>query len=153
MYKALMAGEHRRSIGRQADGSRVGGTPISLTSLHHLLQNPAYIGEVTHRGERFPGLSRADRLQYRQRRETSLPVSPCNEPSCPDEQLTAFMDHVCKAQGLLYRHRDLSVAEPAWSVGKKPLHFSRLIRLNYLAPDIIAAIVDGRRQLDLLARC
>ena len=56
VYKALLAQGHRRKVRRTAAGDKVGGTPISLTSLHHILQNPVYIGEVTYKGERFPGL-------------------------------------------------------------------------------------------------
>lgn len=335
VHKALLAGGHRRKVRRTAAGDKAGGTPISLTSLHHILQNPVYIGEVTYRGERFPGLHEPildrqlwDRAQavlkeretfrprlqehllagllwdaygrrmnarqsrngrgshsyyesassaravrrslkvlrvsasqieslvlhalqallsdpaslrdllltsgrvgseinalsarstaaavrlgglklsrraptykllvsrveigfdrvrmfvrvdaltaflcwdgiglfrmsdlellrakqlhtievpvhlYRQRRETWLPVSPCTEPSRPDEQLTTLLEDAREAQRLLYLHRERSLTELAWSIGKKPMLFSRLVRLNYLAPDIVAAITDGRQ--------
>jgi DNA invertase Pin-like site-specific DNA recombinase len=337
VHKALVNGGHRRKVRRTASGNKVGGTPLSLTSLHHILKNPVYIGEVTYRGERFPGvhdpiierrlwdqaqevlkareqakprisehllagllwdaygrrmnarqsrlgrgshayyesapsawavrrslkvlrikadqiealvlhalqellsgpaalrellltagtmgseidaltahgsaaavmlgnirLSRRastykllvsrvevgfDRLRisvrvdaltaflrwdgvglfqladlallrakqlhtlevpvhlYRLRRETWLPVSPCAEPSRPDQQLTILLEDAREAQRLLYLHRDRSLTEIAWSVGKKPKVFSQLVRLNYLAPDILAAITDGRQPL------
>lgn len=339
VHKALIAGGHRRKFRRTANGDKVGGTPISLTSLHHILQNPVYIGEVTYRTERFAGLhepiierqlwdqaqvvlkerqafrprlqehllagllwdaygrrmnarhscngpgthsyyesapsawavrrslkalrvnagqvealvlhalqellsapaalrdlllstgtvgsevnalaaqgtaaavrlgglklsrraptykllvSRSeigfDRLRillrvdalsaflrwdgigmfrmsdlelvrakqlhmvevpvhlYRQRRETWLPVTPCADAGQPDPQLTGLLDDAREAQRLLYQHRDRSLTELAWSLGKKPVLFSRLVRLNYLAPDIVAAITDGRQPPDL----
>ena len=333
VHKELIARGYRRKVRRTAAGDKVGGNPISLTSLHHILQNPVYIGEVTYRGERFPGLHepiverqlwdqaqavlkerqafrprlqehllagllwdaygrrmnarqspggrgshryyesapsawavrrslkvlrvnasqvealvlhalqglfsapaalrdvllstgtvgsevnalaaqgtaasvrlsdlklsrraltykllvsrleigfdrvrlvvRVDALSaflrwdgvgmfrmsdlelvrakqlhtlevpvhlYRQRRETWLPVTPCAEPGQPETQLTALIDDAREAQRLLYKHRDRSLTELAWSLGKKPVLFSRLVRLNYLAPDIMAAIADG----------
>jgi len=333
VHKALIARGHRRKVWKSVAGERRGGTPISLTSLHHVLQNPVYIGEVTYRGERFPGLhepilepaiwekaqevlaerrlfkprlaehqlagllwdaigrrmnarqsrngvgshryyesapcawaarrelkilrvaagqieglvctaiqqhlvdpaglrrmlldhgvtgrdlnqlceagpATAVRLQalrarqlagvykqliarvevgfdrvhlslrsaslvallrwngvglfrmnnleiafskqvhgieipihlYRQRRENWLPVKPCEVQTKPEPSLLNLLDDAREAQRLLLKQRDHSLSELAWSVGKKPLHFSRLIRLNYLAPDILAAIVDG----------
>jgi DNA invertase Pin-like site-specific DNA recombinase len=333
VHKALLASGHRRKVRRTAAGNKVGGTPISLSSLHHILQNPVYVGEVTYRGERFPALhepiigrrlwdqaqavlkerqafrprlqehllagllwdaygrrmnarqSRSgrgshsyyesapsawavrrslkvlrvsasqvealvlhalqaflgdpaalrdlllssatvgseinalaregtaasvrlgdlklsrrastykllisrlevgfDRIRlvvrvdaliaflrwdgiglfrmsdlelvrakhlhtmqmpvhlYRQRRETWLPIAPCLMPGQPDDQLTALLGDAREAQRLLYQHRDRSLTELAWSLGKKPVLFSRLVRLNYLAPDIVAAITDG----------
>nr|WP_314447378.1 recombinase family protein [uncultured Sphingomonas sp.] len=339
VHNALISGGHRRKIRRTAAGDKVGGNPISLSSLHHILKNPVYIGEVTYRGERFPGLHepiverqlweqaqavlkerqafrprlqehvlagllwdaygrrmnarqsrngrgshsyyesapsawavrrslkvlrvsagqiemlvlnalqgllsdhaalrelllstgvvgseintltaqgsaasvrlgdlklsrraptfkllisrleigfdrvrillrvdaisaflrwdglgmfrmsdleliRAKQLQYlevpvhlyRQRRETWLPVTPCSEPGQPDTQLTDLLDDAREAQRLLYQYRDRSLTELAWSLGKKPVLFSRLVRLNYLAPDILAAIADGKQPADL----
>ena len=339
VHKTLLACGHRRKVWRLADGQKRGGTPISLTSLHHVLQNPVYIGEVTYRGERFPGLhepiikrvlwdqaqavlkerqqfrpqlpehllagllldaygrrmnarqSRSgagshsyyesapsawavrrslkvlrvsatqieqlvlhalqsllgdpgalrqlllssasvgsevnalsaqgtaaaarlsglklsrhgptyklviarveigfDRVRvmvrvaaltaflrwdgiglfrmselelvrakelheivvpvhlYRQRRESWIPVEPCISQGPVDEKLTAVLDDAREAQRLLYKHRDRSLTELAWSLGKKPVLFSRLIRLNYLAPDIVAAITDGRQPVGL----
>lgn len=47
------------------------------------------------------------------------------------------------AQILVDEHRDLSIEELAMKQGCRPTHFARLIRLNYLAPDITTAILDG----------
>ncbi|MBW3169420.1 hypothetical protein [Qipengyuania flava] len=40
-------------------------------------------------------------------------------------------------------HRDWSIEQLARSLGRRPAHFARLIRVNYLAPDIVTAILDG----------
>ena len=42
---------------------------------------------------------------------------------------------------------------PPWLSGRSvsPSYFTRLVRLNYLAPDIIEAILDGRQPRDLTA--
>lgn len=339
VHKALIAGGYRRKVRRTSSGEKVGGNPISLTSLHYILQNPVYIGELAYRGERFPGLHepiidrqlwdraqlvlkerqafkprlqehllagllwdaygrrmnarqsrlgrgshryyesassewaarrslkvlrvKSDQIEalvlyalqgllsapaavrdlllstsavgsevnalaaqgtassirlgnlklsrraptykllisrleigfdrvrivlridalsaflrwdgmgmfrmsdlelvrakqlhtlevpvhlYRQRRETWLPVTPFVEQSQPDAQLTGLLEDAREAQRLLYKHRERSLTELAWSIGKKPVLFSRLIRLNYLAPDILAAITDGRQPAGL----
>ena len=36
-----------------------------------------------------------------------------------------------------------------YSLGRRPASFARLVRLNYLAPDIVAAIIDGEQPADL----
>jgi site-specific DNA recombinase len=37
------------------DGSRIGGQPFSRGALYALLSNPIYIGEIAHKGARYPG--------------------------------------------------------------------------------------------------
>lgn len=61
----------------------------------------------------------------------------------PDYQLTILLRSARKAQALFDAHRELDLAGLALKFGRSPGYFSRLIRLNYLAPDIIAAIADG----------
>lgn len=46
---------------------------------------------------------------------------------------------------LVFEHRDVPIADLACSLGRKTGSFSRLVRLQYLAPDIVAAILDGRQ--------
>jgi len=38
-----------------ANGSRAGGQPFSRGALYALLSNPVYIGEIAHKGARYPG--------------------------------------------------------------------------------------------------
>jgi site-specific DNA recombinase len=54
-----------------------------------------------------------------------------------------------RAQILVDEHRDLSIEELAKKQGCRPTHFARLIRLNYLAPDIVTAILDGTQPAEL----
>ncbi len=61
----------------------------------------------------------------------------------PDRQLTILLRSARAAQALFDRHRELDLAGLAQLFGRSPGFFSRLIRLNYLAPDIVAAIADG----------
>jgi len=55
-YQRIKALGFRRKSWRAKNGARMGGNPIPWTSLHHLLRNPVYVGDVTYRGERYPGV-------------------------------------------------------------------------------------------------
>jgi site-specific DNA recombinase len=63
----------------------------------------------------------------------------------PDKQLKALLRNARAAQALSDAHRELDLAGLARQFGRSPGYFSRLIRLNYRAPDIVAAIADGRQ--------
>ena len=41
------------------NGSRAGGQPFSRGALYALLSNPVYIGEIAHKGARYPGQHKA----------------------------------------------------------------------------------------------
>ncbi|WP_439486612.1 recombinase family protein [Blastomonas fulva] len=72
-------------------------------------------------------------------------VQPC-EPSSrrkPNKQLTLLLRSARAAQQFMEKNRDLELAGLAKGFGRSPGYFSRLIRLNYLAPDILTAIADG----------
>jgi len=68
----------------------------------------------------------------------------------PDQQLNILLKNARAAQRLFELRRDLDLAGLAKKFGRSPGYFSRLLRINYLAPDIVAAIVDGTQppQLD-----
>lgn len=61
----------------------------------------------------------------------------------PNPTLVELVKAARKAQILVDDHRDLPIEELAKKQGCRPTHFARLIRLNYLAPDIATAIIDG----------
>lgn len=61
----------------------------------------------------------------------------------PDKQLLLLLRSARRALKLFETHRELDLAGLAEKFGRRPGYFSRLIRLNYLAPDICAAIADG----------
>ncbi len=75
----------------------------------------------------------------------TLNVEPCRPDveSSPDQQLIKLIGEARTAQRLMDAHRDLSIPELAKNRGVRPSQFSRLIRVNYLAPDIAASILDG----------
>ena len=67
----------------------------------------------------------------------------------PNKQLKVLLSSARAAQALFDAHRELDLAGLAQRFGRSPGYFSRLIRLNYLAPDIIAAIADGTQPPNL----
>ena len=88
----------------------------------------------------------------RERRKTWLPLSPHTAPTAPCPKLLELIEQARDAQALAYRYRRQTVSELAHALKRKPASFSRLVRLNYLAPDIVAAIVDGTQPADLTRR-
>lgn len=74
----------------------------------------------------------------------------CPSPtSKPNKALVRLLQNARKAQQLVEERRDLGIGELASKFGCRPGHFSRLVRLNYLAPDIVTAIIDGTQPLTL----
>lgn len=57
--------------------------------------------------------------------------------------LVALVQEARKAQAMVDAGRDTPVQELARRFGRMPGFFARILRLNYLAPDIIAAMLDG----------
>lgn len=88
----------------------------------------------------------------RERRKTWLPIAPRDADATPCPKLLALIEEARDAQALTYRYRSQSVTELAHVLKRKPASFSRLVRLNYLAPDIVAAIVDGTQPAGLTRR-
>ena len=78
-------------------------------------------------------------------------VGPRSQAQCskPNRALVELVHRVRSAQRLLEENRDQSVAALALKLRCKPGHFSRLIRLNYLAPDIVTGILDGTQPATL----
>lgn len=86
----------------------------------------------------------------RERRRICLPLEQrTSTASTPRKDLLDLLEDARLAQKLVFAHRDVSITQMAWSLGKRPASFGRLIRLNYLAPDIVAAIIDGTQPADL----
>lgn len=66
------------------------------------------------------------------------------EPSAiPDNGLMSLIQSARSAQRLLDNHRDLDIPALARKAQVRSTQFLRLLRLNYLAPDIVSAILDG----------
>ncbi len=67
----------------------------------------------------------------------------------PNKKLVALLKNARKAQRLVEDHRDWTLEQFASKQRCRPTHFARLIRLNYLAPDIVTAILDGTQRKSL----
>jgi site-specific DNA recombinase len=75
----------------------------------------------------------------------SLHIKPRNtsQSAMPNPKLVNLIKSARNAQRLIAQHRDASVNELARMQHCRPAKFARLVRLNYLAPDIVTAILDG----------
>ena len=69
----------------------------------------------------------------------------------PDARLVKLLIRARKFNATLLGSDDVLFAALAKREGVSPSYFTRLIRLSYLAPDIIEAILDGRQPRDLTA--
>ena len=84
-------------------------------------------------------------------RRLSLPIEPRRKDAAliPDKSLVSLIREARAAQSLADHHRDRTMAELATMMKRDQSFFVKLLRLNYLAPDIIAAIHDGDHRADL----
>jgi site-specific DNA recombinase len=74
------------------------------------------------------------------------------EASCtavPNAKLVDLIQQARKAQRLVEENREKSIEELARKLDCRPVFFNRLIRLNYLAPDIVTSILDGTQPATL----
>lgn len=87
----------------------------------------------------------------RQCRKHSLPISHRAQATGrkPDPHLVSLIYDARLAQRLVFDNRETPITELARSFKRRALSFSRLVRLNYLAPDIIAAILDGEQPTEM----
>jgi len=56
VHRCLQQKGFRRKVWRAKTGSVFGGGPVTLSSLYHILQNPIYNGQVSHRDQVYPGI-------------------------------------------------------------------------------------------------
>ena len=79
-------------------------------------------------------------------RKLCLPIGPRVGPAgAVSPGLVGLLRKARKAQHLVDTHRTQPLGQLATRICGTESHFVRLLRLNYLAPDIITAIVDGKQ--------
>lgn len=88
----------------------------------------------------------------RSERQFRLPIDTSSQPGKPKQGLIDLMAFARRAQALVYESRNLTFAQIAHRLHRREAFVMRALRLNYLAPDIIAAIIDGRQPADLNRR-
>jgi len=77
-------------------------------------------------------------------RKLYLPIQPRREGhSSPSPGLRRLIAEARQAQTLVDSNRDAPLSELASRMHLKGHRFARILRLNYLAPDIVTAILDG----------
>jgi site-specific DNA recombinase len=85
-----------------------------------------------------------------QRSRPYIPVEPRRDNGCKaSPALVRLLSEAKDAQELIYEHRELPFLDIARLTRFRPAMFGRLVRLNYLAPDIVAAIHDGTQPASL----
>ena len=67
----------------------------------------------------------------------------------PDLGLVQLLEQASELKQFMLSNRSKSIAQLANEKRLGSKHFARLLRLNYLAPDIQAAIMDGSQPADL----
>jgi hypothetical protein len=69
--------------------------------------------------------------------------------ACPNDSLVSLIADARRAQALVDAHRDESLRALARRFHRQEGYLVRLLRINYLAPDIIASILDGAQPEEL----
>ena len=69
----------------------------------------------------------------------------------PDARLIKLLIRARRFNATLVDNDGVPFAPLVKREGVSPSYFTRLVRLNYLAPDITQAILDGRQPRDLTA--
>lgn len=73
-----------------------------------------------------------------------FPLDRCEvTDATPKPWLVEILQKGAEMRRFAFEHRDKSLAELAHAKRVRPGDFARLLRVNYLAPDIQAAIIDG----------
>jgi hypothetical protein len=87
------------------------------------------------------------------RAEHAVPVQPNNNPDPNrDWRLIEALRQATELREFMLSNRSKSIAQLAREKNLGSKHFARLMRLNYLAPDIQAAIMDGSQPAHLNSR-
>jgi site-specific DNA recombinase len=72
--------------------------------------------------------------------------------SVPNYRLVRLLKNARAARDLVEKDRTTDLMALATQMNCKKTRFARLVRLNYLAPDIITSILDGTQPAGLTAR-
>jgi DNA invertase Pin-like site-specific DNA recombinase len=80
----------------------------------------------------------------------ALPIEPCAVAAgVPKPWLIELLDRATELRRFMLTNRNKSISELAHEKRMGPSNFARTLRVNYLAPDIQAAIMDGTEPDDL----
>lgn len=86
------------------------------------------------------------------KRELTLLLKRAPTGNKTDRRLAGLLGKARSAQQTLDAREVWHVNELSAKIGCHPKRFTRLVRLSYLAPDIIAGILDGTQPAELTAR-
>jgi site-specific DNA recombinase len=82
-----------------------------------------------------------------------LPINPCPDAtSSPDPHLVRLLEEASEWRQFMLANRTKSIDQLAKEKRVGPTFFARMLRINYLAPDIQTAIFDGTQPASLTPR-
>ena len=81
-----------------------------------------------------------------------IPSKASEKPIERDAQLVDLLVEAHAARSLLMASTDASIDQLAKRQGRCRTHFARLIKLSYLAPDIVTMVLEGRQPTSLNRR-
>ncbi len=81
-----------------------------------------------------------------------LLVQGGTEEAAPDDSLTRIMVRAHAIRERLFQDENLTIEEVAREADLVPSYVTRLLRLTFLAPDIVTSIIAGRQPPALTAR-
>jgi site-specific DNA recombinase len=85
--------------------------------------------------------------------ETRLLIGGAGGPRLePDRSLLRVLARVHQYRAMLLRSEGRTMAELAGEMGVSPSYFTRILKLSFLAPDIVQVILGGRHPLTLTAQ-
>jgi site-specific DNA recombinase len=84
--------------------------------------------------------------------EIRLLVQGGTEEAAPDDSLTRIMVRAHAIRDRLFDDENLTIEEVAREADLVPSYVTRLLRLTFLAPDIVTSIIAGRQPPELSAR-
>jgi site-specific DNA recombinase len=84
--------------------------------------------------------------------EIPLVVDDGSEPAAIDTGLVRTLVRAFSIRDQLFKDHSLSLRDMAEREGIVPSYATRLFRLAFLSPDIVAAILDGRHPPELTVR-
>jgi site-specific DNA recombinase len=70
----------------------------------------------------------------------------------PDRSLLRLLAMAHQFHAMMLREQGKSITELASDAGVSPSYFSRVLRMSFLAPGIVKAILDGRHPPQLTAK-
>jgi hypothetical protein len=114
-----------------------------------------FAGEKSLKSRREPThLLDVPAVAVRLSRRLRLPIGPRDEngEARPNQKLLLLLKQVRRAQRLVDSERLEPVSALAKRMSRSTGHFMKLLRLNYLAPDIVTSILDGRQPSNLTRR-
>ena len=84
-------------------------------------------------------------------KELKFTIPNATDNASPDQSLIKLLARARALQAAIERSGSVSIEEIASSQNLTPSYVARLMRLNFLAPDIVEAIVAGRQPAELSA--